>query len=52
MNSQPFSKPHSAPLLHAAKSLCIEPCESLFIGDVKNDIISAKNTGVHSGVAT
>ncbi len=51
-DTQPFAKPHAAPLLHAAKNLCVEPHESLFIGDVKNDIISAKSAGMHSGVAT
>ncbi len=51
-DTQPFAKPHSAPLLYAAKNLCIKPNESLFIGDIKNDIISAKSAGMHSGIAT
>ncbi|MBS0001495.1 MAG: phosphoglycolate phosphatase [Thioalkalivibrio sp.] len=40
-----FSKPHPAPLLHAAAELGVTPGESLMIGDSRSDVKAARAAG-------
>ena len=40
-----FSKPHPAPLLHAAAELGVTPSESLMVGDSRSDVKAARTAG-------
>ncbi|TVP85144.1 MAG: phosphoglycolate phosphatase [Thioalkalivibrio sp.] len=40
-----FSKPHPAPLLHAAAELGVTPAESLMVGDSRSDVKAARAAG-------
>ena len=40
-----FSKPHPAPLLHAAAALGVTPEESLMVGDSRSDVKAARAAG-------
>ena len=39
-------KPNPEPLLLAARTLNAEPEESVYIGDVKNDVVAARSAGM------
>ncbi len=44
-------KPHPAPLLHACQLAKIEPQQSVYVGDARNDIISGKAAGMFTVTA-
>jgi N-acetyl-D-muramate 6-phosphate phosphatase len=44
-------KPHPMPLLHAAKSMGVDPCECVFVGDAERDAQAAKAAGMYSLIA-
>ncbi len=50
-DTTPFSKPHPAPLIHAAKLLNLAPQECIYIGDAERDIKAACNAGMRSLIA-
>jgi phosphoglycolate phosphatase len=39
-------KPDPLPLLHAARQFGVEPCQSLMVGDSKNDVAAARAAGI------
>lgn len=43
-----FAKPHPEPINTALKLLSVQPQDSVYVGDTKNDIIAAKSAGVKS----
>jgi phosphoglycolate phosphatase len=47
----PESKPHPAPLLHAAAALGIDPADCIYLGDAKRDIEAGRAAGMRT-VAT
>lgn len=42
----PQRKPHPAPLLHAARSLDLDPATCLYVGDAERDVQSARAAGM------
>ncbi len=42
------SKPHPAPLLHAAREAACEPGECLYVGDAERDIIAGRAAGMRT----
>ena len=44
-------KPHPLPLLHAAKTIGVEPGECVFVGDAERDAQAAKAAGMYSLIA-
>ena len=50
-DTTPYSKPHPASLIHAAKLLSLETHECMYIGDAERDIEAAKNAGMKSLIA-
>lgn len=47
----PYSKPHPAPLIHAAHSLQCDVKKCVYIGDAYTDVIAAKQAGMASIIA-
>ena len=47
----PERKPHPLPLLHAAKTLGVEPRECVFVGDAERDAQAAQSAGMYSLIA-
>jgi len=47
----PERKPHPMPLLHAAKTLGVEPRECVFVGDAERDAQAAQSAGMYSVIA-
>jgi N-acetyl-D-muramate 6-phosphate phosphatase len=47
----PERKPHPSPLLHAAKTLGVEPRECVFVGDAERDCQAAQAAGMYSVIA-
>jgi N-acetyl-D-muramate 6-phosphate phosphatase len=47
----PERKPHPLPLLHAAKTLGVEPRECVFVGDAERDAQAAQSAGMYSVIA-
>lgn len=47
-DTTPFSKPHPAPLLEAAKRLAVQPDRCVYVGDDERDIVA----GLAAGMAT
>ena len=47
-DTTPFSKPHPAPLLHAAKALDVPPSECIYVGDDARDIAAGRAAGMHT----
>jgi 2-phosphoglycolate phosphatase len=45
-DTTPFSKPHPAPLLHAAEVLDLPPSECVYVGDDHRDIIAGRAAGM------
>ena len=46
-----LSKPHPAPLLKAARDICVDPSECLYVGDSESDVLAAKAAGMRVLVA-
>jgi len=44
-------KPHPLPLLHAAKTIGVNPSECVFVGDAERDAQAAKAAGMYSLIA-
>ena len=44
-------KPHPMPLLHAAKTIGVEPGECVFVGDAERDAQAAQAAGMYSLIA-
>ena len=44
-DKQPYSKPHPAPLLHAAEFFEVDPASALMIGDSVSDVKAARAAG-------
>jgi len=44
-------KPHPLPLLHAARTLGVEPRECVFVGDAERDAQAAQSAGMYSVIA-
>jgi 2-phosphoglycolate phosphatase len=47
----PERKPHPLPLLHAARTLGVEPRECVFVGDAERDAQAAQSAGMYSVIA-
>ena len=47
----PERKPHPMPLLHAARTLGVEPRECVFVGDAERDAQAAQSAGMYSVIA-
>ena len=47
-NSLPNKKPDAAPLLHLANLLSVDLEKCIMVGDSKNDILAAQNSGIES----
>jgi 2-phosphoglycolate phosphatase len=47
----PERKPHPMPLLHAAKTIGVEPGECVFVGDAERDAQAAQAAGMYSVIA-
>lgn len=50
-DTTPHSKPHPAPLLHAARSLGVAPAQCLYVGDARRDIDAGVAAGMPAIVA-
>jgi 2-phosphoglycolate phosphatase len=47
----PERKPHPMPLLHAAKTLGVDPAHCVYVGDAERDMQAAKAAGMYALVA-
>ncbi|MDX1373934.1 MAG: HAD-IA family hydrolase [Burkholderiales bacterium] len=47
-DTTPHSKPHPAPLLHAARALALEPASCWYVGDDLRDVQAARAAGMRS----
>lgn len=47
----PERKPHPMPLLHAAKTLGIDPRQCVYVGDAERDMLAAKAAGMYALIA-
>ncbi|CAM3719247.1 HAD family hydrolase [Polynucleobacter antarcticus] len=47
-DTTPHSKPHPAPILHAAKIANVDPTKALYIGDDIRDIVAGKAAGMQT----
>lgn len=47
----PERKPHPMPLLHAAKTLGVDPRHCVYVGDAERDMVAAKAAGMYALVA-
>lgn len=45
-DTTPYSKPHPEPLLHACRSLALEPAHCLYVGDDIRDVQAARNASM------
>lgn len=50
-DTTPFSKPHPAPLLEAARRLGVDPAACVYVGDDERDIIAGRAAGMGTVVA-
>ena len=50
-DTTPHTKPHPAPLLHAARELGVLPRRCLYVGDAERDVLAANAAGMPSIVA-
>lgn len=50
-DTTPFSKPHPAPLLEAARALGVDPARCIYVGDDARDIIAGRAAGMRTVVA-
>ncbi len=51
-DSTPHTKPHPAPLLHAASQLGLSPAHCLYVGDDRRDIQAGRSAGMRTAAAT
>lgn len=51
-DTTPFSKPHPAPLLEAARRIGLSPAECVYVGDDERDIIAGQAAGMRAIAAT
>jgi phosphoglycolate phosphatase len=51
-DTTPHSKPHSAPLLEAARRLGLAPVHCVYVGDDERDIVAGKAAGMRTVAAT
>jgi len=51
-DTTPHAKPHPEPLLHACRSLNVQPAEALYIGDDLRDIQAARSANIRVLAAT
>jgi N-acetyl-D-muramate 6-phosphate phosphatase len=51
-DSTPFSKPHPAPLLEAARQVGVKPIECVYVGDDVRDVQAGKAAGMATVAAT
>ena len=51
-DTTPETKPHPAPLLHAAGALGIEPASCVYVGDAQRDVAAARAAGMAALVAS
>ena len=51
-DTTPFSKPHPAPLLEAARRIGLSPAECVYVGDDERDIIAGRAAGMRAIAAT
>ncbi|MFD1579931.1 HAD-IA family hydrolase [Ramlibacter ginsenosidimutans] len=51
-DSTPYSKPHPAPLLEAARQVGVKPIECLYVGDDVRDVQAGKAAGMGTVAAT
>lgn len=50
-DSTPFSKPHPAPLLEAARQLGFSPARCIYVGDDERDIVAGRAAGMFTVAA-
>ena len=50
-DTTPHSKPHPAPLLHAAEALGVAPERCLYVGDSERDVMAGLAAGMQTIVA-
>lgn len=51
-DTTPFSKPHPAPLLEAARRLGVDPAECVYVGDDIRDIVAGQAAGMSTIAAS
>lgn len=51
-DTTPFSKPHPAPLLEAARRIGLSPAECVYVGDDERDIMAGQAAGMRAIAAT
>ena len=51
-DTTPFSKPHPAPLLEAARRIGLSPAECVYVGDDERDITAGQAAGMRAIAAT
>ena len=51
-DTTPFSKPHPAPLLEAARRIGLSPAECVYVGDDARDIMAGQAAGMRAIAAT
>jgi N-acetyl-D-muramate 6-phosphate phosphatase len=51
-DSTPYSKPHPAPLLEAARQVGVKPIECVYVGDDVRDVQAGKAAGMATVAAT
>jgi N-acetyl-D-muramate 6-phosphate phosphatase len=50
-DTTPHTKPHPAPLLHAALAMGVEPAECVYVGDDRRDMLAARAAGMQAWAA-
>ena len=51
-DSTPYTKPHPAPLLEAARRLGLDPGRCIYVGDDERDVVAGKAAGMGTVAAT
>lgn len=51
-DTTPHAKPHPAPLLEAARLLCLEPCHCVYVGDDERDVAAGRAAGMRTVAAS
>ena len=51
-DTTPYSKPHPAPLLEAAKRMGVDPLRCVYVGDDERDIVAGRAAGMRTVAAT
>ncbi len=50
-DTTPYSKPHPAPLLEAARRMGVDPASCVYVGDDERDIVAGRAAGMRTVVA-